>query len=113
MRRSSVTVRRAATITILFTVRGALSCSGRDPARRDDAGGWLIGDTHDKLDTVAMHLRGNDVVMLEVELRHRELLTAVEVRNWRYAEYQLAEMELVMQLGIERTPGVDLAATVS
>jgi SAM-dependent methyltransferase len=83
-----------------------LSCGAvvTDADRPRGVDGWLVGDTGTKLDTVAKHLRGNDVVMLEVELRHRELLAAIEAANWKYADYQLTKIELVMRLGGERRP---------
>lgn len=80
------------------------SCSRSDSARPVGADGWLAGDTEAKFATVAKHLRGNDLVMLEAAHRHQELKEAIRTENWLYATYQLEKIELIMQLGAERRP---------
>lgn len=66
--------------------------------------GWLRGTTDEKLDTVANHLRGNDVVMWEVGHRHRELYRAITSENREYAAYQFEKTILAMKMGVERRP---------
>ena len=66
--------------------------------------GWLRGTTDEKLDTVAKHLRGNDLVMWEVSHRHEALYQAISSDNREYALYQFEKMILAMELGIERRP---------
>lgn len=93
--------RRPLIAVVLLLTAG---CDQRETARSVGTNGWLQGDATAKFDAVARHLRGNDVVMLEVAHRHMELQAAIEGRNWPYAEYQLEKIELAMQLGAERRP---------
>jgi hypothetical protein len=65
---------------------------------------WLKGNEYERIDKVAEHLRGNDVVMWEVAHRHRELYEAIVSDNRDYALYQLEKISLTMQLGAERRP---------
>ncbi len=65
---------------------------------------WLQGDTNQRVDKVAEHLRGNDVVMTEVKYRHLELYQAITTDNKDYALYQLEKIALTMKLGAERRP---------
>jgi hypothetical protein len=66
--------------------------------------GWLTGSNLEKLDTVATHLRGNDLVMMEVDWRYQQLAKAGRQQNWEAAEYQLNKLKLTMSLGKERRP---------
>lgn len=66
--------------------------------------GWLSGTTDEKLDTVATHLRGNDVVMWEVGHRHGQLYSAIESENRELARYHWEKILLTMELGVERRP---------
>lgn len=88
------------TVVLLLTA----GCGQKETTRSVGPDAWLQGDATAKFDTVARHLRGNDVVMVEVAHRHQELLVAIEGRNWPYAEYQLGKIELAMQHGAERRP---------
>ena len=63
---------------------------------------WLSGNEYERLDTVAKHLRGNDLVMWEVDFRHKKLYEAIKTYNKPYALYQLKKIELTMELGSER-----------
>jgi hypothetical protein len=65
---------------------------------------WLKGDEYQRIDKLAEHLRGNDVVMWEVAHRHLELYDAIITGNRDYALYQLEKSSLAMQLGAERRP---------
>jgi hypothetical protein len=60
--------------------------------------------------TVAKHLRGFDVAMMEVGYRHAELYGAVRERNWDYAAYQLDKIETAVANGIERRPARAVSA---
>lgn len=82
---------------LLFASAG---CTKSKPAADE----WLTGDTPAKFTTVAKHLRGNDVVMWEVEHRFRSLWEQGQLGNWDYAAYQLTMMERTMRLGYERRP---------
>ncbi len=68
------------------------------------ATGWLSGSTQNKFDTIAKHLRGNDIVMIEVDWRMNELVEAGLLENWSRAKYQIKKMHLSMKLGAERRP---------
>lgn len=66
--------------------------------------GWLRGSMLKKVDTIATHLRGNDVVMWEVRRRHVELYKAVQKKNHLYGLYQLKKIVLAMKMGSARRP---------
>lgn len=87
----------------LLTV-GLGACTRPEPAPPPARSRWLSGDTATQLDTLATHLRGNDVAMWEIAHRHRELERALAAANWDYADYQLDKIELVIQLATERRP---------
>jgi hypothetical protein len=78
-------------------------CGGSDTAPVGEEG-WLKGDAQQKLDTVAKHLRGTDVAMIEMDYRYGELYWAGEDANWDYAAYQLEKLRLALDLGLERRP---------
>ncbi len=65
---------------------------------------WLKGDEFQRLEQVAAHLRGNDVVMWEVGYRHRQLYEAITSGNRDFARYQLEKIAVAMKLGVERRP---------
>lgn len=65
---------------------------------------WLAGNTTEKIDKLAEHMRGNDVVMWEVQYRHRQLWEAVYSENVDFAKYQLEKIVLAMNHGKERRP---------
>ena len=73
------------------------SCIQNEPEHK-----WLSGNEYERLDTVAKHLRGNDLVMWEVDFRHKKLYEAIKTYNKPYALYQLKKIELTMELGSER-----------
>jgi len=66
--------------------------------------GWLEGSTQDQINTIAKHLRGNDIVMIEVDWRLSELAKTGLDENWANATYQIKKMHLAMELGMERRP---------
>ena len=81
------------------------SCTGQTVQTTPSGkNGWLSGSTPEKFDTIAKHLRGNDIVMIEVDWRMNELAKAGLHENWPNAKYQIKKMLLSMQLGKERRP---------
>ena len=75
------------------------SCLKNEPEHK-----WLSGNEYERLDTVAEHLRGNDLVMWEVDFRYNKLYQAIESENKLYALYQLKKIKLTMEQGAERRP---------
>lgn len=86
---------------LLFTIAACQNGNSDAPA---GPGGWLKGDAQQKFDTLATHLRGFDVVMLEVGHRHRELHHAGTEGNWPLASYQVGKIRTAMELGLVRRP---------
>jgi hypothetical protein len=65
---------------------------------------WLHGDAYARSSQLAEHLRGNDVVMFEVDYRHRRLAEAIATRNVAFGTYQVEKMRTAMTLGAVRRP---------
>lgn len=65
---------------------------------------WLTGDALARTEQLAEHLRGNDVVMFEVDYRHRRLAEALRAQNLAFARYQLDKMQSAMRYGAIRRP---------
>ena len=84
-------------IVMLITLLGA--CTKSEPEHS-----WLSGDEFERIDTVAEHLRGNDLVMWEVQYRHKQLYEAIISDNPEFAVYQLKKIEVAMRKGMERRP---------
>ena len=71
--------------TILLLTQIALSsCTHNQPEHK-----WLSGNEYERIDTLAKHLRGNELVMWEVDFRSQKLYEAIQTRNEPYALYQL------------------------
>lgn len=71
----------------------------------DEGGGdWLKGNTAEKLETVATHLRGFGVAMAEINYRYHVLFWAGQDGNWGMADHQLLEIREALELAIERRP---------
>lgn len=89
----------------LVLLAAACGCaSGAPESRPAGAKGWLEGDTHQKFDTVAKHLRGFDMAMVEVGYRYNELYFAGQDRNWSYAAYHSEKIRVATENGLERRP---------
>lgn len=73
-------------------------------ARAVGQDGWLMGDAERMLDTVADHLRGMDVAMVEIDHRYNELYWAGTDGNWEYAAYQLEKIQLSLEQALKRRP---------
>jgi hypothetical protein len=67
-------------------------------------GGWLAGTADGKFETVAKHLRGFDMAMVETGYRYNELYWAAQDANWGYAEYQVLKIRTAIENGLERRP---------
>jgi hypothetical protein len=67
-------------------------------------GGWLKGSNAEKFETIAGHLRGFDVTMVEVGYRYQELYWAGKDENWEYANYQAEKIEVALENGFARRP---------
>ncbi|HMQ77351.1 MAG TPA: hypothetical protein PKE21_14470 [Flavobacteriales bacterium] len=89
--------------TLLLLASLAACRNGTDDAPAGP-GGWLKGEAQQKFDTLATHLRGFDVVMLEVGHRHRELYHAGAEGNWPLADYHVQKIRTTMELGLVRRP---------
>lgn len=98
-----------AALSIFVIATLATSCERKTEAKPEPVtavgkDGWLHGTTDEKFDTVAKHLRGNDVVMWEIGYRHAELYQAIHAHNREYALYQFEKILLAMEMGVERRP---------
>jgi hypothetical protein len=67
-------------------------------------GGWLAGPADQKFNTIAKHLRGFDMAMVETGYRYAELQKAAGERNWGYADYQIKKIRTAVENGLERRP---------
>ena len=96
-------------IPLLIITILSFSCSERNdkPAGKD---GWLKGDKHEKLDTIAKQLRGFDMAMVETDYRYQELYWAGHDKNWDYAFYQLSKIRTAIESGLQRRPKRALSA---
>lgn len=86
---------------LLPVLAGGCDRGSTEPAGQD---GWLAGSNQQRFDTVAKHLRGTDVAMIEIDHRYSELYWAGQDLNWSYAAYQLEKMETALRNAIERRP---------
>lgn len=94
---------RIVCIGVMFLILLLTSCRQEDK-RPVGKQGWLRGTQREKFETIARHLRGNDVVMWEVRRRHIELYHAILQKNQAYALYQLDKIVLAMKMGAVRRP---------
>jgi cytochrome c1 len=86
-------------LIILVLIQGLVACTKPEPNHA-----WLSGDEYQRIDTVAEHLRGNDLVMWEVQYRHNQLYEAIVSNNSELAFYQLKKIKVAMSKGMERRP---------
>jgi len=92
------------TIVILF------ACNSRDENKASGTDGWLKGDESQKLETIAKHLRGFDMAMVETGYRYQKLYWAGKDENWEYAAYQAEKIKVAIENGLERRPKRDESA---
>lgn len=103
--------RSIACCSLAFAAITVSACTDQStsPLVTDDTGGastdgWLRGTVDERFETVAAQLGGFGVTMDEVGRRYGELHFAGQDRNWEYAAYQIAEMEAVIEFGLQRRP---------
>jgi hypothetical protein len=89
-----------ATASLIHWLRADPPSDPITPAASD----WLQGSDHEKLQTIAKHLRGLDMAMVETGYRYGELYWAGQDRNWDFAAYQLEKIRLTLELSLERRP---------
>jgi hypothetical protein len=81
-----------------------ISCNNGQNNEAAGTDGWLEGDQQEKFNTVAKHLRGFDMAMVETGYRYTELFWAGKDENWEYADYQLEKIRTAIENGLERRP---------
>jgi mono/diheme cytochrome c family protein len=91
------------TVTLL-TICSFSSCHRSDDRESVGSQDWLTGDTRQKLETIANHLRGFDMAMVETGYRYTELYWAGYDENWDYARYQIEKIAVALDRGLERRP---------
>ena len=84
----------------IFVSAVAVACHPDTPENAT----WIQGDSSARWTTVARHLRGLDVAMVEIGYRYQELYWAGEDSNWEYADYQLKKINLALENALERRP---------
>jgi hypothetical protein len=107
---SSASRRRLLVLGLL--VFGVAACTQPPPAATVSSptvsasgeGGWLAGTVDERFDTVAKHLRGFDMAMVETGYRYTELHWAAKDSNWGYADYQIKKIRTAVENGLERRP---------
>ena len=82
----------------------AVGCGNAPEMADSGKDGWLKGGAGEQMETVARHLRGNDIAMWEVGYRFGELYWAGAEENWPLAAYQLTKIRLAMDLANQRRP---------
>ena len=88
----------------ISTIAFLFACDSVDKNKSSGADGWLKGDEDQKLETIAKHLRGFDMAMVETGYRYQELYWAGKDENWEYAAYQAEKIKIAIENGLERRP---------
>lgn len=91
-------------VVLTLTLGSLAACTQSPPATVSGEGGWLAGTADQKFDTVAKHLRGFDMAMVETGYRYSELYWAAQDSNWGYAQYQVQKIRTAVENGFERRP---------
>lgn len=94
-------MRQVACLTVAVWVCGVAVACRHDASEN---GNWIRGDSTVRWTTVARHLRGLDVAMVEIGYRYQELYWAGVDSNWEYADYQLKKIDLALENALERRP---------
>lgn len=92
---------------IVIILIAGLYFSACQPKENTDAvgvNGWLKGTTQEKLHELANQQAGTGRAMMEVGYRYQELYWAGAEGNWEYAEHQLEEIEITLNLALVRRP---------
>lgn len=90
--------------SLLWLFVACQSANELEKKRPVGPGGWLKGDTDEKLDEVAHQLGGFSRTMVEVGYRYSELYWAGQDENWKYAEHQIEHIVEAMEDGLKRRP---------
>lgn len=92
--------------TLLILLIGVCFSACQTKENTDAVGvdGWLKGTTQEKLHELANQQAGTGRAMIEVGYRYQELYWAGAEGNWEYAEHQLEEIEITLQLALVRRP---------
>ena len=69
-------------VVLILTLGSIAACTQSPPATASGEGGWLAGTADQKFDTVAKHLRGFDMAMVETGYRYSEVYWAAQDSNW-------------------------------
>lgn len=91
-------------VVLTLTLGSLTACTQSPPATASGEGGRLAGTADQKFDTVAKHLRGFDMAMVETGYRYNELYWAAQDSNWGYAQYQIQKIRTAVENGLERRP---------
>jgi hypothetical protein len=91
-------------VVLTLALVSIAACTQAPPAAGSGEGGWLAGTPDEKFETVAKHLRGFDMAMVETGYRYNELYWAARDSNWGYAQYQTQKIRLAIEGGLERRP---------
>jgi hypothetical protein len=89
---------------LMISFLGLAACRQPPATTASGEGGWLAGTVDGKFDTVAKHLRGFDMAMVETGYRYNELYWAAQDANWGYADYQAKKVRTAVENGLERRP---------
>jgi hypothetical protein len=92
------------TLSILTVVLSVFLLSSFIVPWLQDETDWLKGSVDERFNTVAKHLRGFDMAMMETGHRYAELYWAGMDGNWGYADYQIKKIRTTVQNGLERRP---------
>ena len=69
---------------------------------------WIVPDSDSDPDprfqTVARHLRGLDMAMVEIGYRYQEVYRGSQQQNWPYVVYQVTKIGLALNNALERRP---------
>jgi len=65
---------------------------------------WIATEPDEQFRTVARHLRGLDMAMVEIGYRYQELAAGIAQQNWPYVEYQHNKIGLSLRHALERRP---------
>jgi hypothetical protein len=89
---------------VMMSFVSIAACTRPPAPTASGEGGWLAGTVDGKFDTVAKHLRGFDMAMVETGYRYNELYWAAQDGNLGYADYQAKKIRTAVENGLERRP---------
>jgi hypothetical protein len=96
------TIKQLTSILLLVIL---ISCNSHNKKNKPvGTNDWLEGSENQKIETLAKHLRGFDMAMVETGYRYQELYWAGKDENWEYADYQIEKLRIAIENGLERRP---------